>query len=256
MDDVFFQALTTHYPTPTTAPKMPSRQSAETEITKEVEESRPRKKAQRSCLNCQRSHRTCGNERPCSQCIRRGIPSKCVDGNRKPPKYLLDPNTALKVQTRRTKRDLTPGFIDPAVLNPTRADSPVFDNMGVLNRDSGESPATEGILVSAASSQSGSELDGPETPPPPPLPQSLNGEGLPGEDFLAELLVFDDEVDIGMLAGFQPNCNSYSGRLSMMQKSHNRDQLEGCGPSHGFVIGSGWSNTFFPSGVDDVVARF
>ncbi|OQE41125.1 hypothetical protein PENCOP_c005G03636 [Penicillium coprophilum] len=49
---------------------------------------RPRKKARRSCLYCQKAHKTCGNERPCGQCVNRKMPSQCVDGHRKPPKYL------------------------------------------------------------------------------------------------------------------------------------------------------------------------
>ncbi|KGO75003.1 hypothetical protein PITC_032410 [Penicillium italicum] len=48
----------------------------------------PRKKARRSCLYCQKAHKTCGNERPCGQCVKRKVPSQCVDGHRKPPKYL------------------------------------------------------------------------------------------------------------------------------------------------------------------------
>ncbi|OQE31642.1 hypothetical protein PENSTE_c001G05143 [Penicillium steckii] len=54
------------------------------------ERRKPRKKAVRSCSNCQKSHKTCGNERPCEQCIKRGIPLDCVDGSRKRPKYLCD----------------------------------------------------------------------------------------------------------------------------------------------------------------------
>jgi hypothetical protein len=78
--------------------------------------SRPRKKARRSCLYCQKAHKTCGkieyffttlsfliiehkltkvtgNERPCGQCVSRNMPSECVDGIRKPPKYLKGEGT-------------------------------------------------------------------------------------------------------------------------------------------------------------------
>ncbi|KAG2010687.1 hypothetical protein GB937_007656 [Aspergillus fischeri] len=51
--------------------------------------SRPRrKKARRACSACQKSHQTCGNERPCQSCIRRGCADSCRDGERKKPKYL------------------------------------------------------------------------------------------------------------------------------------------------------------------------
>ncbi|CAG8895279.1 unnamed protein product [Penicillium egyptiacum] len=56
----------------------------------EFQIARPRKKARRSCLYCQKAHKTCGNERPCGQCVKRKMPSECVDGHRKPPKYLYE----------------------------------------------------------------------------------------------------------------------------------------------------------------------
>lgn len=41
-----------------------------------------------ACLPCQKAHLSCNSERPCSCCISRGIPSECVDGNRRKTKYL------------------------------------------------------------------------------------------------------------------------------------------------------------------------
>ncbi|RHZ67322.1 uncharacterized protein CDV56_106660 [Aspergillus thermomutatus] len=53
------------------------------------EASRPRrKKARRACSACQKSHQTCGNERPCQSCVKRGCADSCRDGVRKKPKYL------------------------------------------------------------------------------------------------------------------------------------------------------------------------
>ncbi|RHZ64385.1 hypothetical protein CDV55_107188 [Aspergillus turcosus] len=49
-----------------------------------------RKKARRACSACQKSHQTCGNERPCQSCVRRGCADSCRDGERKKPKYLED----------------------------------------------------------------------------------------------------------------------------------------------------------------------
>ncbi|GAB1215901.1 hypothetical protein ATERTT37_005099 [Aspergillus terreus] len=59
--------------------------------------SRPRrKKARRACFACQRAHLTCGDERPCQRCIKRGLQDACTDGVRKKAKYLHDaPDGAL-----------------------------------------------------------------------------------------------------------------------------------------------------------------
>lgn len=49
-----------------------------------------RKKARRACYACQRAHLTCGDERPCQRCIKRGLAEACQDGVRKKAKYLHD----------------------------------------------------------------------------------------------------------------------------------------------------------------------
>ncbi|KAF1813451.1 hypothetical protein P152DRAFT_394873 [Eremomyces bilateralis CBS 781.70] len=49
-----------------------------------------RKKARRACFACQRAHLTCGDERPCQRCVKRGIADQCHDGVRKKAKYLHD----------------------------------------------------------------------------------------------------------------------------------------------------------------------
>ncbi|MCJ1395276.1 Transcriptional regulator of nonfermentable carbon utilization [Xylographa bjoerkii] len=49
-----------------------------------------RKKARRACFACQRAHLTCGDERPCQRCIKRGLQDACADGVRKKAKYLHD----------------------------------------------------------------------------------------------------------------------------------------------------------------------
>ncbi|KAK5230362.1 Transcriptional regulator of nonfermentable carbon utilization [Exophiala xenobiotica] len=65
--------------------------------TNPKDHSRPkRKKARRACYACQRAHLTCGDERPCQRCIKRGLQDACQDGVRKKAKYLHDaPNEAL-----------------------------------------------------------------------------------------------------------------------------------------------------------------
>ncbi|KAI1189718.1 hypothetical protein F5B17DRAFT_173971 [Nemania serpens] len=56
-----------------------------------------RKKARRACYACQRAHLTCGDERPCLRCIKRGLQGACEDGVRKKAKYLHDaPPEALR----------------------------------------------------------------------------------------------------------------------------------------------------------------
>ncbi|KAG6005964.1 hypothetical protein E4U54_000257 [Claviceps lovelessii] len=56
-----------------------------------------RKKARRACFACQRAHLTCGDERPCKRCIKRGLADGCQDGVRKKAKYLHDaPPEALR----------------------------------------------------------------------------------------------------------------------------------------------------------------
>ncbi|KIX03583.1 uncharacterized protein Z518_07136 [Rhinocladiella mackenziei CBS 650.93] len=68
-----------------------------TQPTNPKDPSRPRrKKARRACYACQRAHLTCGDERPCQRCIKRGLQDACQDGVRKKAKYLHDaPNEAL-----------------------------------------------------------------------------------------------------------------------------------------------------------------
>ncbi|KAI0477473.1 transcription factor [Xylariaceae sp. FL0804] len=56
-----------------------------------------RKKARRACFACQRAHLTCGDERPCERCLKRGLAEACQDGVRKKAKYLHDaPPEALR----------------------------------------------------------------------------------------------------------------------------------------------------------------
>ncbi|KAI2787380.1 Transcription activator of gluconeogenesis [Penicillium oxalicum] len=66
-------------------------------VTSAKDPSRPRrKKARRACFACQRAHLTCGDERPCQRCIKRGLQDACHDGIRKKAKYLHDaPDGAL-----------------------------------------------------------------------------------------------------------------------------------------------------------------
>ncbi|KAK4938286.1 Transcriptional regulator of nonfermentable carbon utilization [Elasticomyces elasticus] len=78
-------------------PKDSKQQKTGSQATNLKDPSRPRrKKARRACYACQRAHLTCGDERPCQRCIKRGLQDACQDGVRKKAKYLHDaPNEAL-----------------------------------------------------------------------------------------------------------------------------------------------------------------
>ncbi|KAK6346487.1 Transcriptional regulator of nonfermentable carbon utilization [Orbilia brochopaga] len=72
-----------------TAVKAPQKSGLSSSSAKDP--SRPRrKKARRACHACQRAHLTCGDERPCQRCIKRGLQDLCADGVRKKAKYLHD----------------------------------------------------------------------------------------------------------------------------------------------------------------------
>ncbi|KAI0391091.1 transcription activator of gluconeogenesis [Xylariaceae sp. FL0594] len=74
-----------------------------------------RKKARRACFACQRAHLTCGDERPCLRCIKRGLGNACQDGVRKKAKYLHDaPPEALRPV-------LGPNYTPSAAPKPTNS---------------------------------------------------------------------------------------------------------------------------------------
>lgn len=74
-----------------------SQKSANSQKSNGKDPMRPRrKKARRACFACQRAHLTCGDERPCNRCTKRGLEDHCMDGVRKKAKYLHDaPDNAL-----------------------------------------------------------------------------------------------------------------------------------------------------------------
>ncbi|KAJ5779187.1 hypothetical protein N7457_006907 [Penicillium paradoxum] len=78
-------------------PKTNGDSKADRKAANAKDPSRPRrKKARRACFACQRAHLTCGDERPCQRCIKRGLQDACHDGVRKKAKYLHDaPDGAL-----------------------------------------------------------------------------------------------------------------------------------------------------------------
>ncbi|KAL4959755.1 Zn(II)2Cys6 transcription factor domain-containing protein [Aspergillus stella-maris] len=187
----------------------------------------PRRKAVRSCLNCQRGHKTCDNERPCEQCRKRGMAETCVDGNRKPPKYLID--SAYKPRIRKPHRkthrgesrsfeEKAPEFINPSLLylgGSSQQSSPEVDDITVVR-------SLRPGKSNSVSSTSEVEDSSPEA-------------CLPGNDFediFTELLAFDTIRPQGS------NISSY-------------DKSEVKQVQDGFMISAGWSSTFFPPGLEE-----
>ncbi|PHH61377.1 hypothetical protein CDD81_455 [Ophiocordyceps australis] len=101
-----------------------------------------RKKARRACYACQRAHLTCGDERPCKRCIKRGLADACRDGVRKKAKYLHDaPEEALGPV-------LGPGYNAAASRNAQRQNSDPSDAMPST------APASDFLAQGAAASYS------------------------------------------------------------------------------------------------------
>ncbi|KAI3070825.1 hypothetical protein CBS147339_7312 [Penicillium roqueforti] len=90
-------------------PKTNGDSKADRKAANAKDPSRPRrKKARRACFACQRAHLTCGDERPCQRCIKRGLQDACHDGVRKKAKYLHDaPDGALMPAVSTTSSNST-----------------------------------------------------------------------------------------------------------------------------------------------------
>ncbi|EXJ91424.1 hypothetical protein A1O1_04536 [Capronia coronata CBS 617.96] len=97
--------------------------------------SRPRrKKARRACYACQRAHLTCGDERPCQRCIKRGLQDACQDGVRKKAKYLHDaPNEALMPGVGGTLFSHPAGKRSSTMATDTSSQQPFFQQSQTFN---------------------------------------------------------------------------------------------------------------------------
>eukprot|EP01114_Cavostelium_apophysatum_P021636 TRINITY_DN7607_c0_g1_i1.p1 TRINITY_DN7607_c0_g1~~TRINITY_DN7607_c0_g1_i1.p1 ORF type:complete len:353 (+),score=55.73 TRINITY_DN7607_c0_g1_i1:84-1142(+) len=62
-------------------PSTPGRKKRKTELLSDSDERKSR--AAKACITCQRSHVSCGSERPCKRCADRGIAHLCIDGSHK-----------------------------------------------------------------------------------------------------------------------------------------------------------------------------
>lgn len=203
------------------------------------EQLRPRRKARRSCLNCQRSHKTCGNERPCESCVKRGMALKCVDGFRKPPKYLCDSPKAKKSGLHRPKparREPQHEFIDPTLL---QTDSPSPESDGFAEMSLFWEEKNNALFFSRMLQRSPSEggRQGQSE-------ENLREESYHSADDLSKDL-FSGSPTIGTLIPSASNVNGCDG--------HSIKEVHADGSSFGFSISSGWSSTFFPCGMEEEI---
>ncbi|KAH8684250.1 hypothetical protein BGZ60DRAFT_367110 [Tricladium varicosporioides] len=121
-----------------------------------------RKKARRACFACQRAHLTCGDERPCQRCIKRGLADACQDGVRKKAKYLHDaPAEALRPVLGPNYNQVNNGRINngPPTTSTSASDT---------------SPGVGGFFSQADVSPSYPIYTAQQNPMPPPIQTRLS----------------------------------------------------------------------------------
>ncbi|TAQ85475.1 hypothetical protein B7494_g6212 [Chlorociboria aeruginascens] len=128
-----------------------------------------RKKARRACFACQRAHLTCGDERPCQRCIKRGLADACQDGVRKKAKYLHDasPDSLRPV--------LGPTFSQTSNNSSSNNSSNLSNNVTASASASETSPSIANFYSQADSSPSSYPIfsRNQQTQMPPPLQTRL-----------------------------------------------------------------------------------
>ncbi|KAI8635606.1 transcription activator of gluconeogenesis [Xylariaceae sp. FL1651] len=164
-----------------TSPEAGAENGTETKKYDPKDPHRPRrKKARRACYACQRAHLTCGDERPCTRCIKRGLADACQDGVRKKAKYLHDappealrpvlgpnfnPNAASKPTNGRQVSNGTseaPAYYPQSAhaqsypIFVSSAQNPVTGLSDSLSFGSQESPVTSGFQPANSARQLGS----------------------------------------------------------------------------------------------------
>ncbi|KAJ2887745.1 Transcriptional regulator of nonfermentable carbon utilization [Coemansia asiatica] len=85
-----------------------------------------KRKANRACNHCQKSHLTCDDSRPCARCLKRGIASTCVDGVRKKAKYLLGIDECASQQNSADAQEPSAA----AVTDPADASTGIVSDAG------------------------------------------------------------------------------------------------------------------------------
>ncbi|KAJ1724524.1 Transcriptional regulator of nonfermentable carbon utilization [Coemansia erecta] len=115
---------------------------------------RPKRKTNRACNHCQKSHLTCDDSRPCARCVKRGIDSTCVDGVRKKAKYLLGIED-LETQKSTSDDDNDSSYRDQGdsqqAPGSATAEAVAMPDIGILHSGN---PAEQPIGASAPASAS------------------------------------------------------------------------------------------------------
>ncbi|KAJ9605257.1 Transcriptional regulator of nonfermentable carbon utilization [Cladophialophora chaetospira] len=171
--------------------------------------SRPRrKKARRACFACQRAHLTCGDERPCQRCIKRGLQDACQDGVRKKAKYLHDaPNEALmpgvgaNLFNQHSKRTSTASsetpshqqyFQQPQSFNnfqtPSQMPPPLIAERSM---SSNNFPQQSPLGTNFPSVTSQVALQSPAIGPDQHTPNNMGAPGWPGQIYEDPMMNFD-----------------------------------------------------------------
>lgn len=163
---------------------------------------------------------------------------KCVDGFRKPPKYLCDSPEAKKSGLHRPKparREPQHEFIDPILLQ-TDSPSPESDSfaeMSLFWEEKNNALCFSRVLqrsLSESGRQGQSE-------------KSSRESYQPTDDLSKDM--FSESLAIGTLI---PSASSVDGC-----DGHGIKEVHADESSFGFTISSGWSSTFFPCGMEEEI---
>ncbi|KAG8810989.1 Transcriptional regulator of nonfermentable carbon utilization [Serendipita sp. 399] len=144
----------------------PASSSGSVPATSTTTDAPKKKKATRACLNCQRAHLTCNDDRPCQRCVKKGIADSCTEGHRKKAKYLLDDEELENL--KRNKQDVGKDPVgDPVALLNLTAESILPINFGSSSFTFGsEATNQEYSMLSALLGNTGDEAGSVSLPPP------------------------------------------------------------------------------------------
>ena len=163
---------------------------------------------------------------------------KCVDGFRKPPKYLCDsPPKTKKPCSHRTKssrREPQHEFIEPTLL---QTDSPSPESDSFTETGLFWEEKDNALCFSRKLYRSPWESVRAEQSEQTTREESCQSTGHVSRD------LFSESLAIGTLIPPASSLDGFDG--------HNITEGHGSGSSYGFTISSGWSSTFFPCGMEE-----